>query len=135
MDYDTFFARYTAAHEAWTFGRSDRAAALTELARLRRVLGSIEPPDDRAMAAYLLEQWANETSYEAADRFSRAAEIVARAEVHGGTAAQRMARVEGAIAEITGIADETSDVAERYAILGMTETLAELLDDLRRAAR
>jgi hypothetical protein len=133
MDYEEFFSQYKRAHENWTFGRLDRDDAAAELERLRAIVPSIEPSDRRQTAEYLLEQWANETSPEAEDRLARAGVVLARAASADGTVAERKARAEAGIAEITRIADETADVGERYAILGMNETLAKLIDGLERS--
>ncbi|WP_460667033.1 hypothetical protein [Kribbella swartbergensis] len=135
MEYEEFFGRYKRAHEDWTFGRLDRDDAAAELERLRAIVPSIEPSDRRQTAEYLLEQWANETSPEAEDRMARAGAVLARAGSGDGTVAERKARAEAGIAEITRIADETVDVGERFAILGMNETLAKLIDVLERSGK
>lgn len=132
MDYDEFFARYKRAHELWSFGRLDVDGAVAELERLRAIVPSIEPSDRRRTAAYLLDQWANETSPQAEDRMTRATAVLTRAGAEGGNVAERKARAEAGIAEITSIADETTDVGERYAILGLNEALAKLITALER---
>jgi hypothetical protein len=132
MDYDEFFAQYKGAHELWTFGRLEVDGALAELDRLRAIAQSIEPADKRETAQYLLTQWANEMSPQADERMSRATAILTRAGADDGTPAERKARAEAGIAEITSIADETRDIGEQYAILGLNETLAKLIDALER---
>lgn len=132
MDYDAFFGRYKSAHEAWTFGKLDLEGAAAELQRLRAIVPSIEPPAKRQFADYLLKQWTNEISPQAENRMARATAVLSRAGADGGTVAERRARAESGIAEITGIANEATDVAERYAILGLNETLATLIDALER---
>ncbi|MFD7158095.1 hypothetical protein ACFV9C_26085 [Kribbella sp. NPDC059898] len=132
MHYDEFFAQYKRAYELWTFGRLDVDGALAELERLRPIAHAVEPADRRATADCLLAQWANETSPAAEDRMARATTALTRASADGGTAAERKARAEAGIAEITAIANETTDVAERYAVLGLNETLAKLVDALDR---
>lgn len=132
MDYDEFFARYRSAHRAWTFGTLERNDAATELERLRAIVPSIEPSDRRQTAEYLVEQWATELSPQAEDRMARATAVLS-AGGDDGTVAERKARAEAGIAEITSIADETTDIAQRYAILGMNETLAKLIDALERS--
>lgn len=132
MDYDEFFGQYKSAHDLWTFGRLDLDGALAELERLRGLARSIEPEARRETADYLLAQWSNETSPQADERMARATAVLGRASADDGTTEQRRARAAAGIAEITGIADETTDVAERYAILGLNETLAQLIDALER---
>lgn len=135
MEYDEFFAQYQRAYELWTFGRLDTDGALAELERLRPIAQSVEPAGKRETAEYLLAQWANETSPQAAARTARATAVLTRAGADDGTIAERKARAEAGIAEITAIANETTDVAERYAILGLNETLAKLVDTLGREGR
>jgi hypothetical protein len=132
MEYDEFFAQYKSAYELWTFGRLDVGGALAELERLRPIARSVEPTDKRETAEYLLAQWANETSPAAEDRMARATAALTLAGADSGTAAEWRARAEAAIAEITSIANETTDVGEQYAILGLNEPLAKLIDALRR---
>lgn len=132
MDYDEFFVQYKDAYDLWTFGRLDLDGALAELQRLRETARSIEPADKREAAEYLLAQWANQTSPQAEERMARATAVLERASADDGTIDQRRARAEAGIVEITGIADETTDVAERYAILGLNESLAKLIDALAR---
>ncbi|HZX05262.1 hypothetical protein [Kribbella sp.] len=132
MEYDEFFAQYKSAYELWTFGRLDVDGATAELERLRTIAQSVEPVHKRRTAEYLLAQWANETAPEAEGRMTRATAALTRAGADGGTAAERRARAEAGIAEITGIANETTDVGEQYAILGLNESLAKLIDALRR---
>ncbi|GAA3090320.1 hypothetical protein JOF29_007827 [Kribbella aluminosa] len=132
MHYDEFFAQYKSAYELWTFGRLDVDGALAALERLRPIARAVEPADKRATAEYLLAQWANETSPQAGERMARATAALARAGADGGSTAERRTRAEARIAEITGIANETTDVAERYAVLGLNETLAKLVDTLDR---
>jgi hypothetical protein len=133
MEYDEFFAQYKDAHDLWAFGRLDVDGAVTVIERLRAVVESVEPGDKRRTAEYLLKQWANETSQQAEDRMARATSVLARAGADDGTPADRRARAEAGIVEITRIADESTDVGERYAILGLNETLAKLIDALERA--
>ncbi len=135
MTYDDFVARYKEAHRAWILGRLDRAAAVDALARLRAVVPSLEPPDQRPNAAELLRVWEAEISPEAADRMARAVTALSRAERDGGTVTERIARAEAGIAEIGRIAAEAEDARERSAIRGMSETLAKLADALRRSPR
>lgn len=135
MEYDEFFARYRPAYESWSFGRMDRAAAARELAGLRALVPSIEPSRQRELAGYLLDQWEAETSPEAIDRTNRATAALARASRDGGTEAERIDRARAGIAEITRIADEATDPAERQAIAGMTELLAMIIDALEPDSR
>ena len=132
MDYDEFFAQYKGAHELWTFGRLDADGALAELDRLRAIAQSITPEDKCETAQYLLSQWANELSPQADERMSRATAVLTRAGADNGAPAERKARAEAGIAEITGIADETSDIGEQYAILGLNESLAKIVEALER---
>jgi hypothetical protein len=132
MEYDEFFAQYKSAHDEWTFGKLDAAGATAVLVRLRELVPSIEPLAKQQLADYLVRQWANETSLQADDRMARATAALARASADEGTLADRKARAEAGIAEITGIANETEDVAERYAILGLNETLATVIDTAER---
>lgn len=132
MHYDEFFAQYKSAYELWTFGRLDLDGALAELEQLRPIADAVEPADQRATAEFLLAQWANEISPEAEERMARATAVLTRAGADGGTTAERKARAEAGIAAITAIANETTDVAERYAVLGLNETLAKLVDTLDR---
>ncbi|MEU8224813.1 hypothetical protein [Kribbella sp. NPDC048915] len=78
----------------------------------------------------------NETSPQAEDRVARATAALNRATADvtagAGTTAERRARAEAGIVEISGIADETADVAERYAIVALNESLAKLIDTLER---
>jgi molecular chaperone GrpE (heat shock protein) len=133
MEYDEFFARYKDAHLRWTFGELDRAGALEELTRLRALVPSIDPPDKRRTAESVLRQWEVETSPQAEERMTRAMATLSQAERGDGTVAERIARARAGIAEITRIAAEAEDVAERYAITGLTETLAKLVDALERS--
>ncbi|MEU4396500.1 hypothetical protein [Kribbella sp. NPDC023855] len=135
MEYDEFFAQYKRAHDEWSFGKLDAAGASAALARLQELVPSVEPSDKQQFADYLLRQWANETSVQADDRMARAMAVLARASADEGTLAERLARAEAGIAEITGIANETTDVAERYAILGLNETLATTIDTAERPGR
>jgi phosphoglucomutase len=134
MRYDEFLEQYKAAHYDWSFGRIDTATAAAAIAELRAVLPTVEPSEKRADGEFLLTDFADEISPESQGRMARAQEAIDVAADPSGTLDERIARLEQGMASVTRIADESDNRSEQHAILSMNETLATLIEVLRKKA-
>ena len=123
MRYDEFLQRYKAAYDGWQHGAVDAQEAL---AGLSRMVPEIEDATLRETARFLIGRWEAEASPAAQERMERALRLAAEAEQDEGSAAERIARLEAGMRDITAIARETDDEFEQFALLALNSPLARL---------
>lgn len=129
MRYDDFTGRLTAAREDWRQGRLNGVAARGELAKLRGLLGELEP-DQARFADYALGEWAEELSPAAPARLAAARLVMDRVMNTPGTPAELIASARQGIEEIDRIAAGAPYPDEQDTLLGLCEPLEALIEEL-----
>ena len=139
MEYGEFDAERRRIIRAWGHEITDPDQLAAAVNWLREQAATVPDETDRAKAIrYLktLDDLVVEARTPESETVRRAADVLLLASQPGGTPAERRARAEAGIAEITRIAAAAPTIAERDAALEMNESLAETIEviDLGSAA-
>jgi hypothetical protein len=120
-------AEFKRVRNEWAYGNMPEGPA-QQIERLRALIPTIEEADRLAWAEDLVRGWESDWKGPHAERMARAHDVLARAMRAKGSPADRIAEYRRGISAIAAIADEASDRSERAAIIGLNESLANLID-------
>lgn len=130
MDYPEFDAARRRIIRQWGRELTDPEELASAVDRLRAQAATIADQADRAKAVrYLatLDDLVAEAHAPESETLRRASDVLLAALQPVGTPAERRARAEAGIAEITRIADAAPTAGERDAALELNESLAEVI--------
>lgn len=136
MNYDEFNTEYTRVLDKIQRGECGASALAAHVVRLRKATEGISSPAERTQISNDLDALGqmldlSRRSNDREDVWTITSDALRRATSGEGTTADRIARVEESIAEITAVADRNPD--ERDALLQSTGTLRTLHTSLKKS--
>ncbi len=138
MNYDEFNAEYAKVLDKIKSGRSSWSELSGHVTRLRQATAGITDPVERTqidkdLAALSQMVDMSRLTNDKEDVWTVTSDAIRRASSQEGTTADRIARVEASITEITNLANRNPD--ERDSLMRSTSTLRILLSSLQSSLR